>query len=72
VGSDGALVTEAHPKTDGAATDFESGGLDRHSIRASEWDSVADAPEGNGLRIGEQLLAALGPLARRGRLATGA
>src|SRR5882762_5067434 len=44
---------------------FPSGGADGHPLRPAEWDSVANAPEGNGLWLGQHVLATIGAMAMR-------
>src|SRR5215831_13725880 len=67
-----APATETAPSTihgHGAAPRPGSRGVDRDSVRLTERPAVADAPEGNGLRVREHLLASIGPLATRRRVA---
>jgi len=49
----------------GPASRARSGGVDRDLVRLTEWDPVADAPEGNGMWIGQHVLATTRALATR-------
>jgi transposase len=59
----------AHPS--GPQTDQPSAGADGYFVRATYRDSLDGFATGNGLRLGGQLLAALGGMATRGGMGTG-
>ena len=56
----------------GPAARPRSGRVDRHPVRLAEWTAVANAAQGNGVWLGQHLLAPTGPVAARWRLAPAA
>src|SRR6202007_1252230 len=63
-----AETAAAQPPACGSQTDSRPGRAHRHSVRAPERHPVENAPEGDGLRLREHVLATVGPLATRGRV----
>lgn len=53
----------------GPAARPRSGRVDGHPVRLAEWVAVANAPEGNGLWLGQHVLATIGAVATCRRLA---
>src|SRR5580658_9134706 len=60
-----AVATIATPPLEdhGAAPHSRPRRINRDPVRASNWNPVADAPEGNGVWIRQYLLAAMGSVA---------
>ncbi len=56
----------------GSASPPGSGRLDRDSLRVAQWDSLANAPDGNGVWVRQYVLAATGPVAACRRVASAA
>jgi transposase len=56
----------------GPAPRAGSGRVDRHPVCLAEWTALANAPEGNGLWLGQHVLAPIGTVATRWGLAPAA
>ena len=63
-----AQTAAAQPPARRSEADSRPRGVDRDSVRASQRHPLEDAPEGDGLRIRQHLLAAAGAVAARRRL----
>ncbi|CAA9484350.1 MAG: Mobile element protein, partial [uncultured Rubrobacteraceae bacterium] len=73
VGSDRAATASRAAETERRqASRGRSGGLGRHSLRPQERHPLGDAPQGDGLRVGEHVLAEAARLAGGGRVAPAA
>jgi hypothetical protein len=73
MGPDRAAVTEAAAPTmekHGSAPGSGPRRVDRNCVRVAKWAPVEDAPEGNGMWIGQLVLAPPRALATRGGLAS--